>query len=264
MSSANSTPSSLLSRRAALKAGLAIGATAALPGCKSDPASLDPVFDGALPGPDTVNGKLSRIIPGKRRPAAYTMDAPAAVKGAAKPLVTIVEYSDFQCPFCGTLASALDELVSAYPKDVRIVFRQFPLGFHPRAEPAARAALAAGRQQRFWAMHDTMFAQRSKLADEDLTAYAKELGLDTDRFASDFADEALAARVAAEMEQGRKLGVSGTPSMFINGFFVAGMLDPAKLTEVIDGERRVAEALIEAGSKREEVYARFLKAAGAK
>ncbi|MEM6993234.1 MAG: DsbA family protein [Myxococcota bacterium] len=252
-----------VTRRQWMGGGLAAAAWLAT-GCSRGKGDADPNYDKGLPGPGDVDGKLSRIIPGKRRPATYTMDAPAAVKGAASPLVTIVEYSDFQCPFCGTLASALHELVSAYPDDVRIVFRQFPLAFHKQAEPAARAVIAAGRQQRFWAMHDVLFANRSKLSDEALPEYADGVGLSRKTFEADFADAAVAKRVADEMAQGRKLGVSGTPSMFINGFFVGGMLEPDKLTEVVDGERRVAEALIEAGSKREEVYARFMRAAGAK
>lgn len=253
-----------ISRRTLLGAGAACAAVASLGGCAKSASVADPTYQGELPGPGQVDAKLSKLIPGKRKPAVYTMDAPAAVRGAAKPLVTIVEYSDFQCPFCGTFATALHELVAAYPEDVRVVFRQFPLPFHPRAAPAAHAALAAGRQQHFWAMHDLIFANRAGLADADLRAHADRLGLDTDAYDRDVADAALAERAEAEMAQGRKLGVSGTPSMFINGFFVGGMLEPAKLAEVVDGERRVAESLIKAGSTREEVYARFMRAAGAK
>ena len=242
---------------------LLMGTTAALvAGCGSK-APADPTY-AALPGPGDVDDKLSRIIPGKRRAALYELTAPAAVKGAAKPLVTIVEYSDFQCPHCLTAARALDELVVVYPDDVRIVFRHFPLPFHKQAEPAARASVAAGLQQRFWAMHDKLFANRGDLSDEAISGYASDLGLDGGKFATDFASGAVADRVAAEMDEGRGLGVKGTPSMFINGVFVGGMLKPDKLTEVIDGERRVAEELIKAGSTREEIYARFMRAAGAK
>lgn len=261
MPTRQSPTSANLTRRQILAGGVALGAV----GCGGARAGTDdPTYAGALPGPDKVDGKLSRLIPGKRRAALYTMDAPSAVKGAAVPLVTIVEFSDFQCPFCGTLASALGELASAYPDDVRIVFRQFPLGFHKQAEPAARAVLAAGRQKRFWVMHDLLFANRARLSDEALHEYAATVGLDRRQFDADLSDAAIVKRVKAETDAGRTLGVSGTPSMFINGFFVSGVLDPQKLTDVIDGERRVADALIEAGSKREEVYARFMRAAGAK
>lgn len=253
--------------RRQILAGAAVSVLGAstLTGCGGKGGKLDPEM-AALPTAADVDGKLSNLVPArrKRRLATYSMEAPSAVKGAAKPLVTIVEYSDFQCPHCSTLAQALDELVTAYPEDVRIVFRQFPLGFHKQADPAARAALAAGRQQRFWAMHDEMFNHRSALADENLLEYAEAIGLSMGQFEKDWADPAIAERVAAEMGRGRELGVSGTPAMFINGYPVEGMPKPEVLTDVIDGERKVALAMIEEGSKREEVYARFMKAAGGK
>ncbi len=250
-------------RRDVLRFGAAVTTSAVLPSCKAD-EGLDPVYATVLPGPDQVDDALSSLIPGTRYRATYSMQTPAAVVGAAEPLVTIVEFSDFQCPFCGTMAATLHELVVAYPKDVRVVFRQFPLPFHQQAEPAARATLAAGLQRRFWAMHDTLFANRSALSADDLRAHADRVGLEAAAFERDTQDPSVASRVQAEIAQGKGLGVSGTPSMFINGFRVGGMLDASKLAEVVDGERRVAASLIKAGSTRAQVYARFRRAAGAK
>lgn len=221
-------------------------------------APADPVV-AALPGPDDVDGSLTRMVPAERWPVVLRDTDPA--KGAEAPLVTIISYSDFECPFCGGFATTLDELVRAYPDDVRIVFRHFPLGMHPGAEPAARAAIAAQAQGRFWAMHDRLFAVH-RVADTDgLVTLAKELGLDTERFSADLAAEATAKRVADEQAEARGFGVRSTPSFFINGRLAKGALPPERLRKIVDTERGYAQQLIDAGAKRNEVYAHFMRAA---
>src|SRR5690606_4762791 len=137
-----------------LRTGLLWAALVA--GCTSTEAPLDPSL-APLPTLEEVDDRFARHIvgPDMRQRALYEADSP--VKGAAEPLVTIVEYRDFQCQFCGRFAATLDELLVAYPDDVRIVFMQFPLPMHPKAEGAAKAAIAAGQQRRFWAMHDRLF-----------------------------------------------------------------------------------------------------------
>ena len=241
-----------------LRSGL-LGSLLALAACRAiEPAEADPKL-APLPGPEAVDGTLTRMVMGERFAATVSDDAPS--KGAAEPLVTIVEYSDFECPFCGAFAATLDELVAAYPDDVRVVFQQFPLGMHPGAEPAARASIAAQAQGRFWAMHDRLFAERHAGGSERLVELAIELGLDPDRFRADLEAEATAARVRSEQQKGREIGVRSTPNFFINGRLVEGALKPDALRELVDLERAQAQQLVDAGSKRSDVYARYMRAA---
>lgn len=230
-----------------------------LASCRAvEPAEADPKYE-PLPGPDAVDGTLTRMIEGERFFASYSDDAP--IKGAKEPLVTIVEYSDFECPFCGGFAATLDELVAAYPEDVRVVFQQFPLGMHPGAEPAARAALAAQAQGRFWAMHDRLFAERHANGSERLVEIARELGLDPVAFEAALQADATAQRVKDEQAKGREIGVRSTPNFFINGRRVEGALPADALRKLVELERQGAQQLVDAGAKRSEVYARYLRAA---
>lgn len=239
--------------------GVLLGAALGLGACgNTELAPADTQYT-PLPGAKDVKSKLSRMVVGERWPATYPDDAP--IKGAKEPLVTIVEYSDFECPFCGSFAATLDELVAAYPNDVRVVFQQFPLAMHPGAEPAARAAIAAGAQKRFWAMHDRLFRERHAGGEERLVELAGELGLDTERFAADLGAEATAQRVADEQAKGKAIGVRSTPNFFINGIRVEGALKPDALRRVVDQERQGSQQLIDAGSTRAEVYARYMRAA---
>lgn len=231
-------------------------------GCKdkASEAARDPEY-AALPGPADVDDRFDAMIKGER--LAVPLVPGDVITGAAEPLVTIVEYSDFQCPFCGQFANTLEELVAAYPGDVRVVFRQFPLPMHPDAELGARAAVAAGDQGRFWAMHDLLFEHRSEMKREQVEEHAKALGLDMDAFRAALDDPALAERVAAQKQSGMALGVRGTPSWFANGVYVSGALKPDALTALIERERELGRSLVEAGSKRGEIYARIQHAAAA-
>src|SRR5690606_9962715 len=130
-----------------------------------------------------VDDSLSHLVQGERARVSYGEDDP--YKGAAAPLVTIVEFSDFQCPYCGRLAAALDEVVADYPEDVRLVFKQYPLPMHADAEPGARAALAAHAQGKFWEMHDALFANSREMSRGALIAHARTIGLDMKRFEAD-------------------------------------------------------------------------------
>ena len=141
----------------------------------------------------------------------------ASVLGNPNAPTVIVAWSDFQCPFC----SKITPIVNATLEDpevkgkVSFVFKQFPLGFHKQALPAARAALAAGRQGKFFEMHDKIFANQPQLADDKYVGWAKELGLNISKFEKDMADPAIEAQIKAEMEEGAKVGVRGTPSLYI-------------------------------------------------
>jgi len=185
----------------------------------------------------------------------------SAMKGAAEPLVTIVEYSDFQCPFCGRFADTLDELVAAYPEDVRIVFMQFPLPMHIHAKAAAKAAIAAQAQGKFWAMHDRLFDYSGKLGPEALEEHARAVGLEMAAFQAAMEAQETEDRLLLEKTVGARMGVRGTPHFFVNGISFSGAVDPAKLQEIIDRERTHAQSLMAAGVPRREIYARIMRAA---
>ncbi|MDA0638475.1 Na+/H+ antiporter NhaA [Nonomuraea sp. MCN248] len=152
------------------------------------------------------------------------------VRGPADAAVTVVEYGDFECPYCGRLHPILEELRRRHP-DVRFVFRHFPLRqMHPRAMPAALVAEAAARDGRFWEMHDLLYAQRQALGDEDLARYAAELEVD---LSAPIAPRA--ARIERDERSGLESGVRGTPTLFINGVRYRGRLD---LDPIIEAVRR--------------------------
>ena len=132
--------------------------------------------------------------------------------------VTLVEYGDFECEFCGAAYPELKQVLRELGPRVRFVFRHFPLGeAHPHAPHAAEVAEAAAAQGNFWPMHDLLYQRQAALADEDLVAYASELGLDADRVKRELADHTHAARVREDFLSGVRSGVSGTPRFFING-----------------------------------------------
>jgi Na+/H+ antiporter NhaA len=158
-------------------------------------------------------------------------------RGPAKAPVTVVEYGDFECPYCGQAESAVRELLADYG-DVRYVWRHLPLSeVHPHAQLAAEGAEAAGRQGEFWEMHDQLLAHQGALDVNDLLNYAAEIGLDTARFANDLTGAAGAAHIAEDEDSADLSGVSGTPSFFVNGQRYPGAYDLAALTEAVSTAR---------------------------
>jgi protein-disulfide isomerase len=144
-------------------------------------------------------------------------------RGPAEAPVTIVEFADFECPFCASVGPTLKRLLEVYPQEVRLVFKHNPLPIHPRAQLAHRAAAAAGEQGKFWEMHDLLFRSQEKLGREDLKEHARSLGLDLAAFESGLDAPESAAAVEADQVLAGRLGVGGgVPSFFINGRFVAG------------------------------------------
>jgi protein-disulfide isomerase len=142
----------------------------------------------------------------------------APVKGPAKAPVTIVEFSDFQCPPCGEARALVKQIVEAYPKDVKLVYKQFPLtAIHNNAMSAAKAAIAAGRQGKFWEMHDILYQNQGELGTDKLTEYAGKIGLDVPRWVKDFSSAAVQEEVVQEMRDGRAADVDATPTFFVNG-----------------------------------------------
>jgi NhaA family Na+:H+ antiporter len=159
------------------------------------------------------------------------------VRGAAGAQVTLVEYGDFQCPFCGDAYPVVNELLARFGDQLRFVFRHMPLtDLHPRAEAAAEAAEAAGAQGRFWEMHDRLFTHQHELSDTDLLAHAEAIGLDVERFERDLHEGRHAARVAEDYASGARSGTPSTPRFFVNGFIHLGAPSRAELEEAIAAE----------------------------
>ena len=240
---------------------LALVAALVLGGCTKQNTEPDPVYSGALPTMEDVDDAHAELAKGQGDRVRATYKSTDAIRGAAEPLVTIVEYSDFQCPFCGTFAATVHELEAVYPEDLRVVFHQYPMPMHPQAPLAAKAAIAAQAQGKFWAMHDWMFANRTTLAREQLVAAAVDLGLDKAKFEAALDSEDTAKRLELEQTLGRRLGVRGTPSFFVNGRRFSGAMDAQALGAIIDEERAFAKTLVDAGVPRKEVFARIMRAA---
>lgn len=143
-------------------------------------------------------------------------------KGPKDARVTIVEYADFECPFCSETAKTVLAIQKKYPKDVRVVFRHFPLSFHENAMPAAVATRCAQYQDKFWEMHDEMFSRSESLNESEIIKAAKDIGLDMALFKVCFGADKETAAVQAEMNEGSGLGVEGTPAFFVNGIPLGG------------------------------------------
>ena len=161
----------------------------------------------------------------------------APFKGKADAPVTIVEFSDFHCPFCRRVLPTLDQIESRYGDKVRLVFRDFPIdNLHPGARKGHEAARCANEQGRFWPYHDKLFANAPKASPEDLNAYAKEVGLDVAAFEQCFKSGKYRAAVQQDIEDGKKAGVSGTPAFFVNGRLISGAQPLNAFTRIIDDE----------------------------
>ncbi|GBC61889.1 DSBA oxidoreductase [Desulfonema ishimotonii] len=144
-----------------------------------------------------------------------TVGSPA--KGPSDAPVVIVAFSDFQCPYCAKIATLLEGAVEDYPGEVRLVFKHYPLRYHKLAHKAAIASLAAHRQEKFWAFHDMIFQEGTPLTAKKIREIAGKIGLDMDRFDKDIKDPALAAQIKQDKKDGVDAGVTGTPTIFING-----------------------------------------------
>jgi protein-disulfide isomerase len=140
------------------------------------------------------------------------------IQGPADAAVTLVEYGDYECPYCGAAYPIVKELQARMGDRLRFVFRNFPISTsHPHAEQAAEAAEAGAAQGRFWEMHDLLYENQRRLRDQDLHAYAEQLGIDVERFDKDLAEHVHAHRVREDFMSGVRSGVNGTPSFYVNG-----------------------------------------------
>jgi protein-disulfide isomerase len=173
------------------------------------------------------------------------------VLGNPEAPVTVIEYGDFECPYCAAAAPVLRQLVEESDGRVRLVFRHFPLaGTHPHALTAALAAEAAGAQGAFWPMHDVLFARQDRLSDTALRAYAEELGLDADRVVGEAAQE-FAGKVAADFEQGLEDEVAGTPTVIVDGELFSGRVELAALQRAARLNGSGADGGVDPGQRRQ-------------
>ncbi len=174
---------------------------------------------------------FAKIADASKAPAFGDADAP----------VTIVEFSDFQCPYCRAAADVTNQIKEKYSGDkVRVVFRQFPLSFHQDAHLTAQAALAAHEQGKFWEYHDLVFGNQKALSREDLETYAKELDLNMTKFKKVLDDKTYASMVDSDLAMGKEVFVQGTPTMFINGERVSNPTDFGTIKGLIDAELKKA------------------------
>ena len=178
-------------------------------------------------------------------------------KGPDDALVTIVEFSDFECPFCGRVEPTMKEVENKYGKDVRVVWMNNPLPFHKNAKPAATAGLEAHAQKgdkAFWAMHEKMFANQKALTAENLEAWGKELGLNGSKLKKALAEDKYAKTIQQQQTLANTLGARGTPAFFINGRNLRGAQPLAAFTALIDEELAKAKELVKKGTPRSKVY----------
>lgn len=189
-------------------------------------------------GEQTKNTPVEVYLTKPARPVFEVNVADAPFKGGADAKVTIVEYSDFQCPFCSKGATVTAELEKKYGKKVKIAFKNFPLPFHSQARIAAEAALCGNDQSVnfFWKMHDAMFADQTKLDKENLIQTAKKAGLKEADFKACLEAGKFKAKIEEDIAQGQKIGIKSTPTFFINGKLVSGAQPIEVFSEVIDEE----------------------------
>lgn len=160
-----------------------------------------------------------------------------AVKGPANAPVTIIMFSDYQCPYCGRAEDTVKEILEAYPTQVKLIFRDFPLSsMHQYAQKAAEASECAGEQGKYWEMHDKLFENQQALTADDLKKYAADLGLDTGKFNTCLDSGAMASEVQKDFNDGQAAGVSGTPTFFINGQKLVGAQPFTAFKPVIDAK----------------------------
>ena len=165
-------------------------------------------------------GCLLAASPGSALAQSGTPEAPA--RGASDPVLTIVEFGDFECPSCAVAAPVVDSLIDLHEGQIRLEYRHYPLPIHEHAVRAGQAAVEAERQGAFWPYHDLLFRNGGRLTDADLVGYADSLGLDDEAFADALADGRHAGRVEADRLLGASLAVTGTPTFFVNGYRIVG------------------------------------------
>lgn len=184
-----------------------------------------PQSTGTVGGAQAVSGKVE---------VAINPDDP--VRGNPQAKVTIVEFSDFQCPYCGIVEPTVKKVLETYADKVRLVYKNFPLPSHENAQPAALAALCAKEQGKFWEYHDTLFENQESLKVTDLKKYAADLGLKTQDFTSCLDGKKYKSQIEMDIMEANRVGVRGTPAFFINGRFLSGAQPFENFQTIIEEE----------------------------
>ena len=210
--------------------------------------------------PQAPGGPAAPPPPAAVRKVLVPEDSPS--KGPKHAKVTIVAWSDFQCPFCSRVNPTMKQIEDTYAKDVKIVFRHQPLPFHNNAQIAAEASMAAHEQGKFWQMHDKMFANQGALDRASLERYAQEIGLDVAKFKAGLDSGKFKAKVQADSAAGNDVGANGTPTFFINGREFVGAQPFEAFKAVIEDEKAKSEKLLASGTKIENLYAKIMENAG--
>ncbi len=204
--------------------GMAVG----LAGCGPTPADVDEIKKGQkeiLAKLETLEKAVAQVkaAPAQARPQidpnkVYSLNVgDSPTRGPKDAKITIVEFSDYQCPYCSQAEPLVDQVLEAYPKDVQRVYKQYPLPMHPNALPASKAAVAAGKQGKFWEMHSKIFSNQRELNPDNYKKWAEELKLDMARFEKDMSSPEVQAQIDKEMQEARAADVTGTPTIFVNG-----------------------------------------------
>jgi protein-disulfide isomerase len=193
------------------------------------------VIEGGAPPPPRAREPRPKApaVPDWVEIAAHPDDA---FIGPVDAPVVLIEFSDFQCPYCTRLSTTLKELIATYPTQLKVVFKHQPLAFHEAARPAAMAALAAHAQGKFWAYHDLLFENQRKLSAKDLRRYAKKAGLKMNAFKAFMKDGAGDAQIVRDQALAEKVGARGTPTSYVNGFRISGAQPPEAFKVLIDQE----------------------------
>lgn len=170
------------------------------------------------------------------KPVKVSVSATDHIRGKKNAPITIVEYSDYQCPYCKSFHTTMKEVMKNYPDDVRWVLKHYPLNFHPFAQKAAEGAECAGEQNKFWEYSDKIYENQDNLSSEMLSQTAKDLGLNAQKFDNCLSSGKMAAKVKADLSEGQALGVRGTPGSFINGKSIPGAVPYSTIDGMIKAE----------------------------
>ena len=199
-----------------------------LAGCV-DKEKIDSIDQTLMDMHDTlknVEAKLDKLPKTAAAPQRPTVDynkvyniplGTSAIKGNKSAPITVVEFSDFQCPYCARFSPTIDQVLKAYPNDVKFVYKDFPLSFHKQAKNAAKAARAAGEQGKFWEMHDLIFEKYATVNEVMFKEFATKLNLDMNKFLADFNSSKYDNLIQQDINLGRQSGVTGTPTLYMNG-----------------------------------------------
>lgn len=175
--------------------------------------------------------------------------AGAPETGPANAPLTLVEFSDFQCPYCAAAVPQIHAILKAYPTQVKLIFKQFPLQTHPQADLAAAAAVAAQRQGKFWQMHDALYDSQDDLSRKHIMALAQKAGLDMNKFEEDIDSTEIREKVVRDVQDGDKAGVEGTPTIFINGQRYNGAINLQILKPLLDAALKQPAGKAQPGSE---------------